>query len=206
MSKRSGKGRGDDHQRTGRKARGAARRRPRNVSGHRRASGRYARSRRAANRPAADADTGPPDDVHELQQEIEQTREQLGETVEQLVARTDVKARARAKADELTGRVRGKTSQARTRAVARAGKMRDQLASKTGGTGQRAMSWGTAASQRLSGRLVAAGTPVRKATPEPIRQALAKGASSARQRRAPLAVVAGVLTFGYLVIRWWRRR
>lgn len=154
----------------------------------------------------ADAETGPPDDVHELQQEIEQTRGQLGETVEQLVAKTDVKARARAKAAGLTGQVRGKTSQARTQAVARAGKMRDQLASKTGGTGQRAMSWGTAARQQLAGRLVAAGTPVREATPEPIRQALVKGASSARQRRAPLAVAAGVLAFGYLAIRWWRRR
>ena len=56
---------------------------------------------------AADpAGSPPPDDVQELQQEIEQTREQLGDTVEQLVANADVKARARGKAAELAGRVK----------------------------------------------------------------------------------------------------
>jgi Protein of unknown function (DUF3618) len=108
----------------------------------------------------ADTDTGPPDDVQELQHEIKQTREQLGETVEQLVAKTDVKARAQDKAAELTGRVKGKTSQARTQAAARAGKARDQLASKATGT----------------------------------------------DRRVPLAVAAGVLIAGYLIIRRRRRR
>jgi hypothetical protein len=37
----------------------------------------------------------------EIQQEIEQTRERLGQTVEELAAKADVKARARAKAAEL---------------------------------------------------------------------------------------------------------
>ena len=106
----------------------------------------------------AEARTGPAGDVQELKHEIEQTREQLGETVEQLVAKTDVRARARDKATELTGRV------------------------------------------------AAVGTPVWEATPEPVRQAVAKGASSARRRRAPLAVTAGMLALGYLTIRWWRRR
>ena len=55
-------------------------------------------------------------------------------------------------------------------------------------------------------RAAAAGTPVWQASPEPVRQAVAKGASSARQRRAPLAVAAGVLIVGYLAIRWWRKR
>ena len=114
----------------------------------------------------ADADTGPPDDVEELQQEIEQTRERLGETVEQLVAKTDVKARAQDKAAELTGRVK----------------------------------------EQLSGRVASAVAPVWRATPEPVRQAVAKGASTARQRRVPLAVAAGVLMAGYLIIRRGRRR
>jgi hypothetical protein len=42
-----------------------------------------------------------PDD---LKEEIERTREDLGETVQQLVAKTDVKAIARGKTAELTGR------------------------------------------------------------------------------------------------------
>jgi Protein of unknown function (DUF3618) len=55
--------------------------------------------------------------AEELHQEIEQTRQRLGETVDELAAKADVKARARAKAArakvltrakaaELSGRVR----------------------------------------------------------------------------------------------------
>jgi Protein of unknown function (DUF3618)/Putative Actinobacterial Holin-X, holin superfamily III len=52
---------------------------------------------------ADDAQSTPPDDVQELQLEIEQTREQLGDTVEQLVAKADVKARAQDKAARRAG-------------------------------------------------------------------------------------------------------
>ena len=44
--------------------------------------------------------------AEELQQEIEQTRRELGQTVDELAAKTDVKARARAKVTEVSGRVR----------------------------------------------------------------------------------------------------
>jgi Protein of unknown function (DUF3618) len=37
----------------------------------------------------------------EIRDDIETTREELGDTVEELAAKTDVKARAQAKADEL---------------------------------------------------------------------------------------------------------
>jgi Protein of unknown function (DUF3618) len=154
----------------------------------------------------ADAETGPPDDVQELQQEIEQTREQLGETVEQLVAKADVKARARDKAAELTGRVNGKASQARTKAAARAGSVRDQFAGKTGAARQKAMAAGGAGKDQLQRRAAAVAAPVWQATPEPVRQAVATGASSARQRRVPLAAAVAALVAGYLAIRWWMRR
>ena len=45
-----------------------------------------------------------PEAALEIQQEIEQTRERLGQTVEELAAKADVKARARAKADEVKAR------------------------------------------------------------------------------------------------------
>jgi len=154
----------------------------------------------------ADAGTGPPDDAQELQQEIERTREHLGETVEQLVAKADVKARAQDRAAELTGRVKGTTSQARTQAAVRAGEVRDQLARKTASTGRRAKSAGTALKEQLPGRVASAAAPMWQATPEPARQAVAKAASTARQRRVPLAVAAGVGIVGYLVLRRWRRR
>jgi formate-dependent nitrite reductase cytochrome c552 subunit len=42
----------------------------------------------------------------DIQEEIQRTRERLGETVDELAARADMKARARDKAAELSGRVR----------------------------------------------------------------------------------------------------
>lgn len=44
-------------------------------------------------------------DIEELQTEIAKTREALGETVDALSAKTDVKARVGAKVDEAKGRV-----------------------------------------------------------------------------------------------------
>ena len=42
----------------------------------------------------------------ELEQEIEQTREHLGQTIDELAGKADLKARARARAAEVSGRVR----------------------------------------------------------------------------------------------------
>jgi hypothetical protein len=53
------------------------------------------------------------DDAQQIRDEIERTRQHLGATVEQLVARVDVKSRARAEAAELTGRLKLAVTQAR---------------------------------------------------------------------------------------------
>ncbi len=106
------------------------------------------------------------DDAQQLAQEIERTREQLGETVEQLAAKADVKNRAQATAAKLPGRVKALASQAQRKVAAQTGTVR----------------------------------------PEQVKRALAKGASGVRQYRVPLAVAAGMLTAGYLVIRWSRHR
>jgi Protein of unknown function (DUF3618) len=124
--------------------------------------------------------SAPPDDVQQVQQEIEQTREHLGDTVEQLAAKADVKARARDKAAELAGRMESTTSWARQQAAGRA--------------------------ESLRGQIAAAGAPAWKATPEEIRRAVTKGASSAKERRVPLAVIAGALLFACLAVRRRRRR
>lgn len=129
-----------------------------------------------------------PDDVQQLEQEIERTREQLGETVEQLAAKADVKGRARAKAAEVSESVRS------------------QLAAKTAGARQKAMSAGGAGKDQLRGRTAAVVTPVWEAAPEPVQRSVARGASAARQHRVPLAVAAGVVIAGYLAIRWWGKR
>jgi hypothetical protein len=175
-----------------------------------------ARSAEVSPRAAADADgqetaplTGsiaaPPDDRERLEEEIERTREQLGETVHELVARVDVKSRARAKAAELTGAVRSTTAQARQNAAARAGSVRGQVADKTAGARRKAMSTRGAGREQLRNRVAAVGAPVWEATPDQVRQAVTKGASGARERWRPLAVAAGVLIVGYLALRQWRR-
>lgn len=68
-----------------------------------------------------------PGDAEQLREEIERTREHLGETVEQLAAKADVKGRAQARAAELAGQV---TRQARS-AVAQ-GREQAARASKQG--------------------------------------------------------------------------
>jgi methylphosphotriester-DNA--protein-cysteine methyltransferase len=152
--------------------------------------------------PPGGAASAPPDDVQELRQQIVQTREQLGETVEQLAAKADVKARAQGKAAELAGRVRGHASRAQAQAAARAGTVRDQLAGNAAGVRRSAVDLGTAAKDQVSARV----TPTWEATPEPARRAVAKGASTAREHRVPLAAAAGVLIVGLLMLRWWRKR
>jgi hypothetical protein len=67
------------------------------------------------------AEAGPegtvPENEQELRQEIEQTRERLGDTVELLVAKTDIKGRAQAKVAGLAGRVKDKSALARSNAA-----------------------------------------------------------------------------------------
>lgn len=53
----------------------------------------------------------------ELRRQIEQTRHELGDTVAELAEKMDVKARARAQADELKDRAGAVTAQMRSRAA-----------------------------------------------------------------------------------------
>lgn len=56
--------------------------------------------------------TTSPDGQQELEKEIERTREQLGETVEALAAKVDVKARAQEKVSRLAARLTGTATEA----------------------------------------------------------------------------------------------
>jgi len=147
----------------------------------------------------------PPDDLQQLEAEIARTREQLGETVRELVARTDVKSLARAKAAELTGRVKGTTSQARKTATAGVVSVRTQVVGKTTAARQKATSSGAARKDQLRTRAVAVSTPVWQATPEQVRRTVTKGASGAKERWIPLTLAASVVIVGCLALRQWRR-
>ena len=61
--------------------------------------------------------TTSPDDQQELEKEIEQSRERLGDTVEALAAKVDVKARAQEKLGQLTPRLKGKATEAKGKAT-----------------------------------------------------------------------------------------
>jgi hypothetical protein len=148
----------------------------------------------------------PADDPQQLEAEIERTRQQLSETMQELAARVDVKSRARAKAAEVSGRMKTTTAQARTNATARAGSVRSQVASKTVAARQKVVSAGASQKDQLRNQAAKAGTPVWEATPEPVRRAVMKGANSARERWVPIALGAVVLAAGYLAVRQWRTR
>jgi hypothetical protein len=52
----------------------------------------------------------------EIRRDIEETREELGDTVEALAAKTDVKAQAKEKADEVKAQAKGKVEDLKHRA------------------------------------------------------------------------------------------
>ena len=60
----------------------------------------------------------------EIQQEIERTRERLGETVDELAAKADVKSRARAKAAEMKAKAQGKAIEMKSKATQVSGQVR----------------------------------------------------------------------------------
>jgi uncharacterized protein DUF3618 len=61
-----------------------------------------------------------------LAEEIEHTRQQLGDTVEALAAKADVKARAQHKAAEVTGKLRGKAYAAKDKVTEQAPRLRSE--------------------------------------------------------------------------------
>jgi hypothetical protein len=90
------------------------------------------------------AGSGAPDDPEQLKAEIEQTREQLGDTAGQLTAKADVKGRTQARAADLTDRAKAKASQTRQQAAVQADSVRSQLAATTAAAGEQASSAGEA--------------------------------------------------------------
>ena len=68
-----------------------------------------------------------PQSAPDIQREIEQTRERLGQTVEELAAKADVKTRAQAKVAEVKTRARVKAAEVKTRARVKASEASEQV-------------------------------------------------------------------------------
>jgi hypothetical protein len=151
-----------------------------------------------------------PDDPDQLRQDIERTREQLGETVEALVAKTDVKAQAKDKVGQLTGRLKGTTAQAKEQATTRVAQARDQLASKTSGAKQAATANGATAREakdKVQARASVVGGKVRDVTPEPVQRAARRAADRTSPRQAGIAAAAvAAALLGFILLRRRRHR
>ena len=167
--------------------------------------------------PAGDVTPGaePPADPDQIRQEIERTRDQLGETVEALVAKADVKAQAKERVGQLSDRLKDKTAQvkdtaaqAKDQATARVGQARSQLAGKTSDAKTAAVQTGGPARDQIQARAAAVGGAVRDATPEPVQRAARHAAEVTSQRRGLVAgaVVGTVVVLGFIVFIRRRRQ
>lgn len=112
--------------------------------------------------PLSGSIAAPPDAARQLELQIERTRQQLGDTVQELMAKADLKGRALAKATDVSRTCKTTIVQARKSA------------------------W--------------------EATPEQLRQALAKGAGTARDHWVPLTVASGVVILDCLAVWQWKAR
>jgi Protein of unknown function (DUF3618) len=136
--------------------------------------------------PPADAGASEPLPPAEaaVASDIQATREELGQTVEALAAKADVKARAREQARNISGRFRVKTTDAARSARSAAGPV----------------------PSRVKDRALAGGASVRQAIPEPARRATSRAATAAKDKRVAAAAAGGGLLLGcWLVLRRRRR-
>ncbi|MEU9189933.1 DUF3618 domain-containing protein [Streptomyces sp. NPDC048484] len=104
----------------------------------------------------SDKPAGGAEGPDELRRQIEQTRSQLGDTVEELAAKADVGARARARGAELKGK------------ASEAGHVVQEKAAQAGHLVQ---GRATEAGHVVQGRAVQAGHVVQEHVPQPVRNA-----------------------------------
>lgn len=139
------------------------------------------------------------DDPAALAEDINRTRAQLGDTVEALVAKVDVKARARQRAADVSAQARAKLQELRQQLAGRAGQLTGTAKRATGSTEQ-ARRAAAANGKAVLSAGAAGGQTVQRGA----RQA----AQAAGRYRVPVAVAAtaaGAALTGWLVVRRRRR-
>lgn len=146
-----------------------------------------------------------PDDAQQLRDEIERTREHLGDTVEQLASKLDVKSRARAEAAQVAGQVKGAAAQVPAQVKSAAEKVRGLLSgSGAGAHAANARQQAASAGQTGKDKLRRGQEKLGQVTPDPVRQAFTKGTSAARKNPLPFAAAVAALIAVFLTI--WQRR
>ena len=116
-------------------------------------------------------------DPEALRRDIEQTREDLGDTVEALSEKADVKGQAQAKLEERKQALRQKQAQAKEQVSQKQAQAREQVSQLR---------------ERLS-----------SATPEDVKSAATQGATMAQER--PIPAIAGAFALGF-AIAWMIKR
>jgi dsDNA-specific endonuclease/ATPase MutS2 len=148
-------------------------------------------------------------------EEIEHTRQQLGETVEALAAKADVKERAQRRATEVTGNLRGKARAAKDKVTEQVGELRDKAAAKAAQAKDTAQAKVTQArdtaengsapvASQVAGRVAATARGVREITPAAQRSA-GQAVATVREHRGKVAVTVAVLVLAWLAVRRLRK-
>ncbi|MEV6113004.1 DUF3618 domain-containing protein [Streptomyces sp. NPDC052109] len=114
---------------------------------------------------------------------MEQTREELGQTVEALAAKTDVKARAQEKATAVKEQAAVKAGELKAKAAHLAHQVQDKLPDP------------------VKGKAAQAGQLWQDKAPESVQQRTAQGARMARENRNLLLAAAGVAVVAWMVCR-----
>lgn len=130
----------------------------------------------------------PPSDPDELRREIGELRADLGDTVEALARKADVKAQASQKATEVKARVKDKAVEVKSHVQGRAGDVRSQVQDRAGavtGSVRQKVGDGRRAAGEAGGRV-----------PDAVR----------RPGPIPLAAVGGAVALAVVLLVWRRRR
>jgi hypothetical protein len=128
-----------------------------------------------------------PSDPPASAEDIERTRQQLGDSVEALAAKVDVGAQARSKAAGMKTRAAGAAGTAADRITAKAADLRHQVPGKT---------------SNLTEAVAAGRAKARQIAPAQAQQTAARAARTVRERPGGYAAAAIVL----LLIGWWLGR
>ena len=163
-----------------------------------------------------------PDNPDALVEEINRTREELGNTVEALAAKVDVKARAQQKATEVSGQVKSKVRDVTQGLSGKAGQLKGEVSDRTAGArqavadnGKTVLGGGEPVTKTIATRATQAGATAQAAaasagatawaaTPEPVQQRAKRAAATVSQHKVPFAAAAAagaLILTGWLVIR-----
>jgi hypothetical protein len=151
-----------------------------------------------------------PDNPDALVAEINRTREELGNTVEALAAKVDVRARAQQKATEVSGELKGKVRDLTQGLSGKAGQLKGEVGSRSAGArqavtenGKTVLGGGQPVTKTITSRATQAG-----ASAQSVATRARRAAATVNQHRVPFAVAiaaGSLLLGGWLVVKGRRR-